>query len=95
MSRRIIGVNEAAAFFGLEIREFRDRLWELHEEHGGIIFKKSEARNAKLWTTKEALRKHFPEAFGEITSLDIIELVEMNQELRRRLERVEKKVGAK
>lgn len=95
MSKRIIGVNEAAQVFGLEVREFRERLWELHEEHGGVIFRSSPARNAKLWTTREALRKHFPEAFGEITQLDMLELVEQLQETRRRLHRLEKKVGAK
>lgn len=93
--RRYLTANDAADAFGMERREFRERLHELHEEHGGVIFRKSDARNAKLWTTREVLRKHFPEAFGEITQLDIIELLELLHESRKRIARLEKKVNTK
>ena len=93
--RGYLAVNAAADIAGRDRRDFRDELWKLHEEHGSVVFRFSEAPNAKLWTTIHALKKYIPEVFGEVTQLDVLELREMIVEDRRRLARLEKKVNTK
>jgi hypothetical protein len=93
--RGFVAVNAAADMAGKDRRWFREELQALHEQHGGVIFKKSPAPNAKQWTTWRALQKYMREEFGDVTQLDVLELREMILEDRKRLIRVEKKVNAK
>lgn len=60
----MLSVREVAAELGWDAREVRDRLHRLHEEHGGLLFRQSAARNAKLWVSREALERAWPAKFA-------------------------------
>lgn len=93
--RGFIAVSAAADMAGKDRRVFRAELQAAHDQHGGVIFRRSEAPNAKLWTTWRALQRYMREEFGDVTALDVLELREMILEDRKRLARVEKKVNIK
>jgi hypothetical protein len=93
--RGFLAVNAAADMAGRDRRAFRLELQALHEKHGKVIYRYSPAPNAKLWTTIDALKEWIPEAFGDVTALDILELREMVVDQGRRLTRIEKKVNTK
>lgn len=88
-----VSIRLAAEVAGVDRRLMRRRLQMLNEEFGGILFRFSDAPNAKLWTTPAALREHMPERFAEVTSLDLLELRASNQELAARVARLEKKLS--
>ena len=96
--RGYVALNAAADMAGVERRAYRQKFKAAHEDKGGILWtfsKNPSAPNAKLWTTIEVLREVDPEAFGDVTQLDIIELREMILEDRKRIARVERKVNIK
>jgi hypothetical protein len=96
--RGYVSVNAAADAAGIERRAYRAKLQAEHEKQGGILWtfsKNPDAPNAKFWTTIAVLKVIDPEAFGEVTQLDILELREMVLEDRQRLTRIEKKVNIK
>lgn len=79
-------VRDVAKKLGWPLRETRDRLKQLHELHGGVLFRESEAKNAKLWVDSETLARIWPRRFGVSlpSALDIRSLL-------RRLESAEEK----
>lgn len=89
-----ISVRDAARLAGVDVRLMRQRLQVLHEEHGNILFRFSDAQNAKQWTTPIALKTHMPERFAEVTALDLLEFRAQLLELGKRVGRLEKRVFA-
>ena len=88
-----IGVAHAARLAGLNPRRMRLRLKALHRRHGGgVLFRFAEGRNAKLWTTPQALRKVMPERFDEVSELDLIDLRSRTLALESRVTRAEKRI---
>lgn len=89
-----IGIREATRLAGLNRKTVLRKLRRVHRRTP-VLFKFSEAPNAKLWTTPDAMRLAFPERFGEMPQLDVLELRQMVMELEQRTAALERKVSAK
>ena len=85
-----LSVADAAKLLGREPRAFRDELQALHETHGDVLWRYSEAKNAKQWTSLAALRRVRPGLFDiEVSPLQVLELRQQVIEHGRRLSRLE------
>jgi hypothetical protein len=95
-----VSVNEVADFLGKNRLDFRKKMQELNDaKGGGLLWTRSVARNAKLWTRWAIVRDLFPTHFEDLpepTALDIFELRRAHLDLGQRVARLEKrKVNAK
>lgn len=96
-----VSLNEVADFFGANRVEFRKQMQRLNDaKGGGLLWAKSTAQNAKLWTRWAVVRELFPSWFAELpepTALDVLELRQTCITLGQRLSRLERsrKVNAK
>jgi hypothetical protein len=96
-----VSVNEVADFFGANRGEFRKQLQQLNDARGGgLLWAKSTARNAKLWTRWALVRELFPSWFDSLpepSAIDVLELRQTCISLGQRLARLEqrRKVDAK
>jgi hypothetical protein len=88
-----VSVNEVADFFGANRLEFRKQLQLANDARGGgLLWAKSMAPNAKLWTRWAIVRELFPswfEGLPEPTALDVLELRQSVLTLGQRLSRLE------
>lgn len=60
-----LSVREVAEELGWDIRELRARLWYLHGMNGErLLYRESEAPNAKLWVDRDELARLWATRFG-------------------------------
>jgi hypothetical protein len=86
-----LSLHDAAKLFGKNPWTFRRELQTLHEQHGNVLWRYSEAPNAKQWTSLAALRRVLPGMFDiEVSPLTVLELRQEVIEQGRRLARVER-----
>lgn len=71
-SRRFVSIGEIARMTGEPSRRVLDRLKSAHKRYGGVLFRFSESRYARYYTTNVALRKLWPERFSEANEVDFI-----------------------
>lgn len=92
-----LSISEALRLVrGISRRALRQSLWELHKREGDVLFRRSKARNSKLFTTPDAIRRAFKERFpDDVPALDVLELRAHHLDHERRLTQLERKVGPK
>jgi hypothetical protein len=86
-----VGISQAARLAGMPTWLMRRRLKSLHRRHGQVLFRFTDGKNSKLWTTPQALRRVMPERFDEVSELDLIELRTLLLEAQHRIAREERK----
>lgn len=86
-----ISIAHAGKLAGIPAWVMRRRLKTLHRRHGQVLFRFTDGKNSKLWTTPQALRRVMPERFEEVSELDLIELRTLLLEAQHRIYREERR----